>query len=156
QTSCLECAESRSFLGRDLIRNFVILGLRHDAPRHQFAWVLIRTPRNYPACFWRSHARQAQQLFFCGTVQIERLVASPAPAYPCRHRLSMAIYLRRCLRGFLFQFLRVLLLSAAGERSQQQNCRNVPVSEEGHSDHFFPLSWLISQPSALSLPQIGQ
>src|ERR1035438_4615224 len=73
---------------------------------------------------------------------------SPALAYPCRHSLGIALHLRRCLRGFLLQVLRVLLLSAARERSQQQNCGNVPISEEDHFDQL--LSAVLDDISALS------
>jgi len=97
-------------------------------------------------CFCRSHARQAQQLLSCSSVQIERLVAAPALANPCRHRLGIALHVRRCLRGFLLQILRVLLVSAARERSQQHNCTNVPISEEIHLINFFLLPWMIFQP----------
>jgi len=135
-----------SFLGGDPVCNFVILGLRHDAPRHQFARLVIGTPRNHPVCFCCTHARQAQQLLSCSSVQIERLVAAPALANPCRHRLGIALHRRRCLRGFLLQILRVLLVSATRERSQQHHCTNVPISEEIHLINFFPLPWMIFQP----------
>src|SRR5271157_410835 len=125
-----------SFLSRQPVCNFVILDLRQDASRHQFAGLVIGTPRNHPACFCRGHPRQTQQLLFCGTVQIEWLVATPALAYPCRHSLGIALHLRSCFGGLLLQVLRVLWLSAACERGQQQNCRNVPISEELH---FAPL-----------------
>src|SRR5882762_7362694 len=138
----------RSFLGRDLVCNIVILGLRYDSPRHHFAGFAIRTPGNHPVCFRRSHAREAQQLMFCGSVQIERLIAVPALAYPFGHRFGIALHFRRCLCRFLLQILRVLSLCAARERGQQQNCGNVLISEEVHFgyllsavlDDFSPLS----------------
>src|ERR1017187_2097148 len=146
--TCRKCAKSRSFLGSDPICNSVVLGLRHDAPRHHFAGFLIGTPRNHSVGFCRSDARQAQQLLFCGSVQIEWLVTAPALSYPGRHSLGIAFHLRRCLRGFLLQVLGVLSLSAARERSQQQNCRNVPIGMKVHLHQVFPSTWVISYPLA--------
>ena len=94
-------AHFRSFLGRDPVCNFVILSLRQDAPRHHFTGFVIGTPCNHPVRFCRGYAPQAQQLLFCGSVQIEWLVAAPALPYPCRHSFRIVLYLRRCLRGFL-------------------------------------------------------
>ena len=44
--------------------------------------------------------------------------------------------LRRCLRGLLLQVLRVFLLRAAREDSQQQNYENVPICEEVHFEQL--------------------
>jgi hypothetical protein len=69
----LQGAVGLSFLGGDPVCNVVILGLRDDAPRHQFAGFDIGD-----VCSGGSHARQTQQLLSCGSVQIEWLVAPPA------------------------------------------------------------------------------
>ena len=90
-----------SFLSGNPICNFVILGLRHNPPRHHFAGFVVGTPYDHPVCFCRSHARQAQQLVFCSSVQIELLVAAPAFADPCHHSLGIAFHIRCCLRGLL-------------------------------------------------------
>jgi hypothetical protein len=110
--------------------NFVILCLRHDAPRHHVARFAIRTPCHHSIGLCRSHARQGQQLLFSfvAVFKSSDLVAASALAYACRHRLGIALHFRRCLRALLLQVLRVLLLSATRERSQQQNCESVPIS----------------------------
>ena len=104
----------------DPVCNPVVLCLRHDAPRHYFAGMAIGTSGNQAVCFCRSHARQAQQILFCGRVQIEWLVVAPALAYPCRDRLGIVFDLGRCLRGFLFQLLLGRCLIAGRQPSQQQ------------------------------------
>lgn len=113
----------RSSLGRDPVCNFVVLGLRHDAPRHQFAGFGIGTPRDHPICFGRRHTRQAQQLLFCGSVQIKWPIAIPALAYSFRHSLGIALRFRRRFRGFLLQFLRALSLRATRECSRRKIAR---------------------------------
>src|SRR5208283_294954 len=55
-----------SFLGCDPVCDFVILSLRHDAPRHHLAGFAIGTSCNHPVRFCRGYTRQAQQLLFCG------------------------------------------------------------------------------------------
>ncbi len=76
-------AHFQSFLGRDSVGNFVILGLRHDAPLHHFAGFEIGTPCNHPVRFCRSHAQQAQQLLFVAVFKssgLSRLQPSRIPA----------------------------------------------------------------------------
>ena len=97
---------------------------------------VIGTPRNHPVCFCGSHARKTQQLVFSGSIQVEWLVAAPALAYTRRHSLGITLHLRRCFRGLLLQVLRVFLLRAAREDSQQQNCGKAPISEEVHFDQL--------------------
>ena len=126
-----------SFPGRHLVRNFVILGLWQDVAFYQITGIVIGASRDYAIAFGLSHARQAQQLLFGGSIQIEWLVAAPALADSRRHSLSIALHFGRCLRGFLLQFLRVLWLSTACECGQQKNCGNVPISEEVHFDQPF-------------------
>src|ERR1700687_4761338 len=79
-----------SFLGGDPVCNLVIFGLRHDAPCHHFAGFVIGTPRNHSVCFCRSHARQAQQLVFCSSVQVEWLFAASSLLFPFPHPLGLA------------------------------------------------------------------
>src|ERR1019366_2257151 len=122
----------RSSLGRDPVGNFVVLGLRHDAPRHQFAGFVIGTPGNHPVRLRTAYTRQAQQLLFGGRVQVKRLVAIPAFAYSLRHSLGIALHFGSRLRGFLLQFLRALFLSATHEYSQQEKCWKVSKSDEVH------------------------
>src|ERR1700676_1926630 len=118
------------FLGRALIRNFVVLGLWHDVAFYQIIGIVVGTACDNAIGLSLSHARQTQQLLFCGKVQIEWLIAAPALAYACRHRLRIALHFRRCLRGFFFQLLRVLWLRTHPERGPQRLRGNGPRSEE--------------------------
>ena len=125
------------FPGRDLIRNFVVLGLWQDVAFDQITRIVVGTACDNAIGLSLSHGGQTQQLLFCGKVQIEWLIAAPALAYTCRHRLRIALHFRRCLRGFFFQLLRVLWLSAARERGQEQYRGNAPMSGEVHFDQPF-------------------
>ena len=90
-----------SVLGCDPVCDFVVLRLRHDPPRHHFTGFRVGTTRNHPLHFCRGYSRQAQQLLFCGSVQIERLVAAPAFANSCRHSFRIVLYIGGCFRGLL-------------------------------------------------------